>query len=248
MTLESQKIEEILLVEQLRRRLGGVPPGQLEPADEPDVLFVVPGHRTGIEVTELHQRPKPGEGPRRAQESERLGIVLRARALAESSGMPVVDVAVHFNDSVRISKGDREALVNGLVDLVRDNVPVMGESVVLELWRQRGRSLPPTRMVRIWRAEVLTRHHWAVPDSGWVQMDFVAELQDAIDDKNARYATYVQHCEECWLLVTASGGRPSGLFEPSHTTKDHVYRSSFARTFFLEAFSGTLVELKTTTA
>jgi hypothetical protein len=43
-------------------------------------------------------------------------------------------------------------------------------------------------MVRIWRADVLTRHHWAVPDSGWVQMDFTPELQDAIDDKNARYA------------------------------------------------------------
>jgi len=156
--------------------------------------------------------------------------------------------APYIRPSVRISKGEREVLENGLADLVRDNMPDMGESVVVELWRPRRRSLSPIRMVRIWRVEVLTRHHWAVPDSGWVQMDFVPELQDAIDAKNARYVRYAQHCEECWLLITASGGRPSGLFDPSDATKHHVYRSSFARTFFLEAFSGTVVELNTTAA
>src|SRR5262245_36512844 len=105
MTGQNQKIEEeeVLLVEQLRQELDGIPLGHLEPSDEPDVLIVALGYRTGIEVTELHQRPKPGERPRRVQESERSGIVRRAQALAESSGMPVADVAVHFNDSSRIS-------------------------------------------------------------------------------------------------------------------------------------------------
>ena len=248
MTRQNQKIAEMRLVAQMRQKLGGVPLGDVEPADEPDVCVTTGRHRTGIEVTELHQHRKPGEGPRRLQESERSGIVWRAQALAEASGMPVVDVAIHFNDSVPIAKSDRDTLASGLVGLVSENIPVIGGSVVLELWRQRGNRLPWIRTVRLFRAEVLTKHHWAVPDSGWVQMDFVPELQEAIDEKNARHARYRQHCDECWLLIVASGGRPSGLFEPSDATRSHVYRSSFTRTFFMEAFSGMLVELSTRAA
>jgi hypothetical protein len=92
------------------------------------------------------------------------------------------------------------------------------------------------------------KHHWSVTESGWVKMDFVAELQRTIDDKNSKYGVYRKRCDECWLLIVASGGRPSGLFEPSVETKSHVYRSQFERTFFMEAFGGTVVELTTTGA
>jgi hypothetical protein len=127
-------------------------------------------------------------------------------------------------------------------------MPAPDGSVVLELWRQPDNTLPWIRTVRLYRADVLSRHHWAAPDSGWVQMDFVQEMQSAIDRKNAKHGRYRQYRDECWLLIVASGGRPSGLFEPSDETKSHVYRSSFARTFFMDAFSAALVELRTTAA
>lgn len=157
--------------------------------------------------------------------------------------MPVVDVAIHFNDSIPIKKSDRDTIAKRLIDLVSLNMPATNSSIVVDLWRQIGNPLPWIRTLRLYRAEILTKHHWAVPDSGWVQMDFAPELQLAIDEKNVRYGRYRRHCDECWLLVVASGGRPSGLFEPSDETKNHVYRSSFARTFFMEAFGGVLVEL-----
>lgn len=248
MTRQVQKTEELHLVEQMRRVLGGAPSGQIETADEPDVCVVSNGRRIGIEVTELHQDPRQGHGPRRLQESERAGIVRRARALAEASTMPVVDVVVHFNDSVPITKSDRDHIVNELVKLVSAHVPESEGSVTVELWREAGNSLPWIRVVRLFRADFLTKHHWAVPDSGWVQMDFSPELQAAIDAKNSRHARYTQHCDECWLLIVASGGRPSGLFAPSAETRNHVYKSLFARTLFMEAFGGALMELTTTAA
>src|SRR5262245_20183671 len=104
MTRANQKIEEMRRVEQLRQRLGGNPPGLVEPADGPDVLVVMSGHRTGIEVTELHQQPTLRGGHRRIQESEWKNIARGARESAESLRVPIVSVAVHFNDSVRISK------------------------------------------------------------------------------------------------------------------------------------------------
>lgn len=248
MTRQIQKAQEVRLVEQMRRALGGVPVGQIEPADEPDVCVITDGRRIGIEVTELHQDPMPGKVPRRLQESERTSIVGRARALAEASAIPVVDIAVHFSDSVPITKADRDTIANELVGLVAKNLPEMDSSVNVELWRHTENPLPWIRTVRLFRADFLTRHHWAVPDSGWVQMDFVPELQRAIDGKNSRHACYMQHCDECWLLIVASGGRPSGLFEPFDETRSHLYRSAFVRTFFMEAFGGAVAELTTTAA
>jgi hypothetical protein len=248
MTRQNQKNEEIRLVEQMRRGLDGTPAGQIEPADEPDVYIATSDRRIGIEVTELHQSPGAGQAPRRRQESERSGIVGRARVLADASGMPVVDVAVHFNESIPINKSDRRRIVSELVRLVAAHLPGSEGSVTVDLWRQHSNSLPWIRTVRLFRDGFLTKHHWSVPDSGWVQMDFRPELQATINEENSRHARYTQHCDECWLLIVASGGRPSGLFEASDETRSHLYCSLFARTFFMEAFSGTLLELSTTAA
>jgi hypothetical protein len=56
--------------------------------------------------------------------------------------MPVVDVAVHFNDSVPITKSDRDQIVHELVKLVSAQLPESEGSVTVELWRQTGHSLP----------------------------------------------------------------------------------------------------------
>jgi hypothetical protein len=166
--------------------------------------------------------------------------------LAEEAAMPPVDVAVHFNEFVAIAKHDRELLANGLVALVSAHLPINEEYVEVEAWRHNNNGLPWIRAVRIFRAQFLTQHHWAVPDSGWVQLDFIPELQKAIDEKNARYARYIANCNECWLLIVASGARPSGLFELSPDTRSHLYNSRFAKTLFLEAFAGQVFELATT--
>jgi hypothetical protein len=247
MTRPRQKREELQLVELLRRALSGEPDGHADSANEPDVIVTTPaGRLVGIEVTELHQASVPGRPPKRLQESERAAVLAHARRLAEASGMPVVDVAVHFNDSVAITKRDRERIANELVALVSVHVPIDDLPIEVDLFRHRNHFLPWIRLVRVFRASFLTKHHWAAPDSGWVQMEFSAELQNAIDEKNARFACYRKNCDECWLLIAASGGRPSGLFEASDATRNHLYRSPFARTFFLEAFVGTVIELRTT--
>jgi len=123
MTRQTQKNEEVYRVEQMRNALNGTPVGTLESGDEPDVRILTDERRIGIEVTELHQDATPGHAPRRLQESERAVIVAHARALAEVSAMPVVNVAVHFNDSLPVRKADRDTIANGLVELVSKNLP-----------------------------------------------------------------------------------------------------------------------------
>jgi hypothetical protein len=123
MTRQIQKNEEVLLVEQMRHALGGIPAGRILPEDEPDVCIATSDRRIGIEVTELHQNPVQGGPPRRLQESECWGVVGRARLLAEASGLPVINVSVHFNESVPIRKNDRGRLVNELVQFVSTHLP-----------------------------------------------------------------------------------------------------------------------------
>jgi hypothetical protein len=248
MTRDAQKQEELNLVDLMRRLHGGKPEGMLEAVGEPDICVVSPHRRIGVEVTELHRQPRSGEPPRQLLESERSKLVAQASALARSAQLPPLDVAVHFTDGVGVGKRDRDLAARSLLALVSENIPAVGESVTIEMWRRPSNALTGVRLVRVFRHAALTKHHWAVPQAGWVQSDFVQELQQAIDDKNRLHASYRRRCDECWLLVTASGGRPSGLFEPSHETRGHVYRSAFAKTFFLEVFGQMLIELNTTPA
>ena len=167
----------MLLVEQMRRLLGGVPVGALEPADLPDVCVVTGEHRIGVEVTELHRASAKGQGPRRDQDSERSGVVAHAQTLAEAKSIPLAAVVVHFNTSVPIAKGDREAIATQLVELVSQNMPALDQPTSLNLWQETGNQLPWIRLLNIYRFSSLTKHHWSAPTAGWVQMDFIHELQ-----------------------------------------------------------------------
>ena len=244
MTRQIQKAEEVWLIELMRHALGGDPPGQIERQEvgeegKPDVV-VIGGRRIGIEVTELHQDPGPGQAPRRPHEEEGEHVARRARELAETSPMPVVDVSVRFNDAVPIRKDNRDTIARRLVEFVSTHLPETEDGEVT--WNS---PLPWTHRVRVYRNQYLTKHNWtSYPVAGWVQLNFVAELQRVLDEKNARHDRYRQHCDECWLLIHASGFRPSGLFDPSDETRSHRYRSLFARTFFMDVFSGRVIELK----
>jgi hypothetical protein len=69
--------------------------------------------------------------------------------------MPVVDVAVHFNESIPINKSDRGRISNELVQLVSAHLPGSEGSVTVDLWRQPGNSLPWIRTIRLFRAGFL---------------------------------------------------------------------------------------------
>ena len=141
--------------------------------------------------------------------------------------MPVVDVAVHFNEAVPVSKADRDTIANGLIELVSKNLPNSDASVTVEVWRQPNNPLPWIRSVRLFRAAFLTKHHWSVPRFRLGANGLHPRTPAHHRRKNSKHGRYRQRCDECWLLIVASGGRPSGLFEPSAETKNHLYHSLF---------------------
>src|SRR6266536_1152581 len=94
-----------------------------------------------------------------------------------------------------------------------------------------------------YRLASLKRNFWSVASAGFVQEDFVAEMQVVIAKKDALIASY-QTCSEYWLLIAAEGNRASTFFCPSRTTLEHRYCSAFQRIFFLEAFTKKVSELE----
>lgn len=229
--MDEKKHRELRFLERLRQADASFPRGPLECSEEPDALLRTPTQVFGFEVTELHQGAD-ADRPQRAQEAERESVVAVARQIAEYSSMLPVFVQVHFKPRVRVVKRQRQHLGEALVGLVAENLPGTGQTVTLT-GRQLGTPLSEcVRKIRILPQR--GQHRWVVPDGGWVSEDFVDELQQTIDAKNARYDVYREKCDSCWLVVVAAGDHPSSWFEASAATATHEYSSRFNRTVFME--------------
>lgn len=66
-----------------------------------------------------------------------------------------------------------------------------------------------------------------------------------ISKKANLLSTYLNACDECWLLLVADGLRPSGKFDFGQHFCAHVFVSPFARTYVLDFGKGKLRPLTT---
>lgn len=68
--------------------------------------------------------------------------------------------------------------------------------------------------IGLYRLATLRCNFWSVPSAGFVQEDFVSQMQ-AIIAKKDRLLTRYQACSEYWLLIVAEGNNASTFFYPS---------------------------------
>src|SRR4030095_14957410 len=122
--------------------------------------------------------------------------------------------------------------------------PTNNDSVHLENdWRDP--TIPECVLsIRITRFPWREDHRLTAPEAGWGQMDCIGLIQSRCDEKAVEYVDYRKACDECWLLIAASGWQPSSLFDPTQETLQHLYETPFQRIFFMEHFSGRLYELR----
>jgi hypothetical protein len=85
--------------------------------------------------------------------------------------------------------------------------------------------------------------HWSVARAGWVARLTVEALQSRIDEKALRLPRYQDTIAENWLLIVAEGRQPSQFFDVQSLLDARRIRSPFARTYFYEHFSGTVISL-----
>jgi len=221
-----------------------VPEGRVDHKDRPDFRVYTRDGVLGVEVTELYQQS--GARGSQGQEVERLALLEAAGQRCIAAGVLPVDVAVFFSPHVVLRRTNRAAFAAKVASLIETRMPPTNDdSVYLENdWRDPA--IPDCVVsMRITRFPWLERHHWRAPEAGWVQTDCIDLIQSRLDAKAVEYVDYLKACDQCWLLIAASGWQPSSLFSPSADTLQHQYRTMFQKTFFMEHFSGFLKELRT---
>ena len=215
--------------------------GSIEEGEKPDCLLVTADTRIGLEHTSLfHHGPQV-----RAREANESLVAALAQRSAESRGCPPLLVFVDLSLNAAITKPRLKALADELADLVLSHLPDAGECVEMGLEWPRL-SLLPVELVtlRAARPGRIRTGIWQPSRVGIVPFDFRDTLQREVSSKDGKVSTYLQRCDECWLLVVATGDVPSAFVDVNGGVQDAVFQFSFQRAFFLDAFGKYAFELR----
>lgn len=229
----------------LRDQFSNLPAEEPVKGERPDFVWPNLEQPLGVEITRLFKDTPQGQRPTQVQESERKATIEIARRLYEQRHLPNLDIRIIFGSNP-INKSDRNMLAKKLTDAVQKHLPASNSCVQVHNDFSVNCSLPEEiSYLSIARLDSLDRNSWSVSDAGWVQENFIDELQRRINKKNVEFPHYMRRCCRCWLLVIADGDGPSSFLQPNEDTKQHIYYSLFHRTFFMEAFTRRVIELDT---
>lgn len=226
-------------------KVSDLRPGQASHGERPDFVWQHSRGVLGLEITRLFKRNFPDESPEQIREGEQSAIIKRALQLYEERGLPKLDLRIVFAN-VELAKARRQILASKIAKAIEFCLPDAGRWMVIENDAGNNPWFPEEiSYVSIAKIDELAVNQWSASHMGWMQIEFIAELQHCMDKKNIELPNYLKKCAQCWLLIVADGNVPSSFFHPGVDTLEHVYHSLFARTFFLDALTGDVHELKT---
>ena len=236
------KEKEKFFLSQFKDVYSDFPEGIIcDKGESPD--FLITGKTVvGIEVTELHQSTLIANAPLKQQEAERRIIVNMAQEICENHDVVPLYVSVSFSDAP-IRKNERKRLANQVADIIKSNTPKAGTYTWVENnWTEE--SIIAIEEIFISRYANPTKHHWYSDESGLVQENCIREIQNRLDEKNAKIHEYLEKCDECWLLIVGTGSSLSATLHPDFLTRQQVYSSKFARSIFFQLLTGKWFEIK----
>jgi hypothetical protein len=243
----ASKDKELHYLQILQEKLKGFPEGTVVSDEEPDFLVSTHEGLIGIEVRQIF-KVDGSPLPMQVLESEARIIVARAQEAAVNRNLPGLAVAVKFSPCADLRKSAREANAIELLEIIANHVPELGGYVALIGDEPHGfqKDLPSfVSYLRIFHPLEPCPPFWVAQGGGWIQTGCIELLAEAIESKNKRLPTYLKKCSRCWLLLAADGLNDSNLIQPYEESFRHIYRSLFDRTFYLEAFSRSVMELNT---
>ena len=243
--ITSKKLRERFFLDRFLERLGVIPTW-IQERERPDFLVHLEGRTVGVEITYLHIRDTPENTLPQAMESVTDRIVSAAQRLYSSSGAPPAHVTVLFSSWLRFNEVKREQIAKRLANHV--------QSLDLNTWQkadwrsdaEENDDHPLSDVVDVIHALGVPDHsmaHWTVARAGWVATLTAERLQERIDEKSPKVATYQKVAQEIWLVVIADGMKPSQAFLVPSDLEAHAVVSPFTKTFFFGHPTGTLVEL-----
>lgn len=206
-----------------------VPERDIESREEPDFVLTLDEIRVGVEITDLFMESSSVSLlPEQALENEERCVVNGALELARRNGIPPqllqCRLSRHF-----LGKKNRRCLVALLYDRVAANY-----AKPMEVVSGRERGLPPEIYSVTLCGLKQDDHKWNGACSGFVHDESSLGFQNAIDEKNKLLPKYLETCDTCWLVATASQNGGTSLIEWSAQTAAINCVNGFERVFFVE--------------
>jgi hypothetical protein len=213
----------------------------------PDFEISCSDSSVGIEVTELHQPSQSGQPSLQAIASVSREIVDRAERQHRNSGGRSLRVSVAFSPNANLHTVRRDEAAELLLELVHRILQQQGDIAEWQpTFREDLRFAERFSRVHVYRQPPELAPHWLVVAAGWVAPLTIDLIQSRIDEKAGRVASYLQALPEVWLLIGVRGDGPSQFFDFNAERLGGELRSPFHRTYFLDAFLGRVLELRTT--
>jgi hypothetical protein len=247
LAMTSKKDIERYHLELFRETCSDFPLGMITDSEEPDFVIDNGAAAIGIELTELYREAPESGRPMQAWEKLAEVLVEEACSIHKLRGGPVLTVRVEFDLGSKFGRARRSEVASKLAELVLASCPAIGDDVKLENEYDDLDAFPEeiTR-IRIQRSPYRSRAHWSAPRAAFIPRLNVELLQERIDEKNKRAAVYRKRTPEIWLVVIYNLSLSlASSFERCGEAFTQTYRSDFDRTFMLDAFGRSSVELTT---
>ena len=203
------------------------------PDSSPDYRVDTGKDVLGVEHTRIYQQHDGEELPRQALETYIPEVIREAEEEYKSRRNPHVHVNVHFSSDAYLGKDMIEEVARELVGFVEQRIPEPGEKARFSDLRG-DRNLPK----QIWglsilRFEEAVRTSWSHPDTVWVSQLTPEYVQERINAKNGKVASYRENCDRIWLLLVFNGTL-STSFDIGPELPDHTFESDFDRTYLFD--------------
>jgi hypothetical protein len=224
---QQKKARERAAIDAFRNAYDKFPSGDILEDEKPD--FIVGTSGIGIELREYFREELIDGSPVQEQEALRRQITNRASdGCAAATDIPNVFAMVFFNRSERLSKRDVIPISEVIVASIRANLPTNASSRKIT----NGGQLPPSieSMIYYYPGN-LKEPCVTTTDAVWVREIANQEMQNILDAKEKRLASYRQRCSEIWLLIVVNGFRISSMAKLPSSFQQLV--SSFDRVFIL---------------
>lgn len=209
----------------------------VEVREVPDFILRVDDQLTGVEVTELFISDTPGGNSLQAKEAISSQIVAKAQHMYQEAGGKPAHVSIGFYLGVSLRDINRDKTAQALCDFVLELDLAASE---YKDWRpesfEEQQSQLPDEIAFVHALGVpsFDMAHWSVPRAGWVAPLREEPLQQRINEKAKRIASYQKAAGSNWLLIVAGARKPSSLIEIKSDFSSGNLKSPFDRTFFYQ--------------
>lgn len=222
--------------------IADFPTGWIEKSESPDFVVRTEAKLLGIEVCRLVRTNREGASSTVQQEVQQRHTLANATNLARARGLPPLFVRVLFgsNPPIRSRREVAEQLVETVACMVPDTVD---ETATLRSSWRSPISPPHVRVLHVTRIPPEHGHQWITASGGFPESGFQGGIGAAIEDKAGKLPSYLSRCDECWLIVGGDGRSAASSFEAPDGFEPASIESPFARTFFVDGWSGAVIEL-----